>query len=62
MAIIEKMEAQLRPVETPMVNYPAKYITQVNGDKLVNSSGRTGRCSPYSTSGFSSNDGSKGLL
>jgi len=35
MAIIEKMEAQLRPVETLMVNYPAKYITQVNGDKLV---------------------------
>ena len=35
LAIIEKMEAQLRPVETPMVNYPAKYITQANGDKLV---------------------------
>ncbi len=35
MATIEKMEAQLRPVETPMVSYPAKYITQANGDKLV---------------------------
>ena len=35
MAMIEKMEAQLRPMETLMVNYPAKYITQVNGDKLV---------------------------
>lgn len=33
--IIDKMEAQLRPVETPMVPYPAKYITQANGDKLV---------------------------
>lgn len=35
MATIEKMEAQLRPVETPMVSYPTKYITQANGDKLV---------------------------
>lgn len=33
--IIDKMEAQLRPVETPMVPYPAKYITQANGEKLV---------------------------
>ena len=29
------MEAQLRPVETPMAPYPAKYITQANGDRLV---------------------------
>lgn len=33
--IIDKMEAQLRPVETPMVPYPAKFITQANGEKLV---------------------------
>lgn len=33
--IIDKMEQSLRPVETPMVPYPAKFITQANGDKLV---------------------------
>lgn len=33
--IIDKMEAQLRPPETFMPPYPAKYITQANGDKLV---------------------------
>ncbi len=35
MALLDKMEAQLRPVETPMVPYPAKYITQASGEKLV---------------------------
>jgi hypothetical protein len=35
MAIIDKMEAQLRPVETVMTPYPAKFITQANGEKLV---------------------------
>lgn len=35
MAVLDKMEAQLRPVETPMVPYPAKFITQANGDRLV---------------------------
>ena len=35
MAVLDKMEAQLRPVETPMVPYPAKYITQASGEKLV---------------------------
>lgn len=33
--IIDKMEQSLRPVETPMVGYPSKFITQANGDKLV---------------------------
>jgi len=35
MAVLDKMEAQLRPVETPMPPYPAKFITQANGDRLV---------------------------
>lgn len=35
MAVLDKMEAQLRPVETPMVPYPAKYITQASGEVLV---------------------------
>lgn len=35
MAIVEKMEAQLRPVETSMAPYPAKFITQANGERLV---------------------------
>lgn len=33
--IIDKMEQSLRPVETPMVGYPAKFITQASGEKLV---------------------------
>lgn len=35
MAVLDKMEAQLRPFETPMVPYPAKFITQANGDQLI---------------------------
>lgn len=35
MAVLDKMEAQLRPAETPMVPYPAKYMTMANGEKLV---------------------------
>lgn len=35
MAVLDKMEAQLRPAETPMAPYPAKFITQANGDRLV---------------------------
>jgi hypothetical protein len=33
--IVDKMEQSLRPVETPMVEYPAKYITMATGEKLV---------------------------
>ena len=33
--IIDKMEKSLRPVETPMVPYPAKYITLATGEKMV---------------------------
>lgn len=33
--IIDKMEQSLRPVETPMVPYPAKYITMATGEKMV---------------------------
>ena len=35
MAIIDKMEQQLRPVETAMAPYPAKYITLASGEKMV---------------------------
>ena len=35
MALIDKMEAQLRPTETFMAPYSPKFITQANGDKLV---------------------------
>ncbi|MDR0350109.1 MAG: hypothetical protein LBH64_00985 [Coriobacteriales bacterium] len=35
MAIIDKMEQQLRPVETPMAPYEAKYITLASGEKMV---------------------------
>jgi hypothetical protein len=35
MAQIDKMEAQLRPPELPMPPYPAKFITQANGDRCV---------------------------
>lgn len=33
--IVDKMEQSLRPVETPMAEYPAKYITMATGEKLV---------------------------
>ncbi len=33
--IIDKMEQSLRPIETPMVEYPAKYITLATGEKMV---------------------------
>ncbi len=33
--IIDKMEKSLRPVETAMVTYPAKYITLASGEKMV---------------------------
>lgn len=33
--IVDKMEQSLRPVETPMVPYPPKYITMATGEKLV---------------------------
>jgi hypothetical protein len=33
--IIDKMEQSLRPVETPMVTYPAKSITLATGEKMV---------------------------
>ena len=36
--IVDKMEQSLRPVETPMVPYPAKYITMANWRKISNSS------------------------
>lgn len=35
MATVDKMELQLRPAETDMPEYPAKYITLANGEKLV---------------------------
>jgi hypothetical protein len=35
MAIIDKMEQQLRPAETMMVPYPAKHITLASGEKMV---------------------------
>ncbi len=35
MAIIDKMEKQLRPAETIMVQYPEKYITLASGEKMV---------------------------
>ena len=33
--IIDKMEQSLRPVESPMVQYPPKYITLATGEKMV---------------------------
>lgn len=33
--IVDKMEQSLRPVETPMAPYPAKYITLATGEKMV---------------------------
>lgn len=33
--IVDKMEQSLRPVETPMPQYPAKYITLATGEKMV---------------------------
>jgi len=33
--IIDKMEQSLRPVETPMMPYPEKYITLATGEKMV---------------------------
>ncbi|MCX7708962.1 MAG: hypothetical protein N2484_03840 [Clostridia bacterium] len=33
--IVDKMEQSLRPVETPMAEYPAKYITLATGEKMV---------------------------
>lgn len=35
MAIIDKMEQQLRPEATDMAPYPAKYITLASGEKMV---------------------------
>ncbi|MDR1532067.1 MAG: hypothetical protein LBS62_07765 [Clostridiales bacterium] len=35
MATIDKMEQQLRPAETAMAPYPAKYITLASGEKMV---------------------------
>lgn len=35
MAIVDKMEASLRPVETPMAPYPAKFMSLASGEKLV---------------------------
>jgi hypothetical protein len=35
MAIIDKMEQQLRPAETLMTPYEAKYITLASGEKMV---------------------------
>ena len=35
MAILDKMEQQLRPAETDMAEYPAKYITLASGEKMV---------------------------
>lgn len=32
---IDKLEQSLRPVETPMVPYPPKYITLASGEKMV---------------------------
>lgn len=33
--IVDKMEQSLRPIETPMVPYPAKSITLATGEKMV---------------------------
>jgi hypothetical protein len=33
--LIDKMEQSLRPAETPMPEYPAKYITLATGEKMV---------------------------
>lgn len=33
--IVDKMEQSLRPVETPLAQYPPKVITMASGDKLV---------------------------
>ncbi|MCL4517482.1 MAG: hypothetical protein M1379_18200 [Firmicutes bacterium] len=33
--IVDKMEQSLRPVETPMAPYPAKYMTMASGEKMV---------------------------
>ncbi|MFL0246182.1 hypothetical protein [Candidatus Clostridium stratigraminis] len=33
--IVDKMEQSLRPVETPLPEYPAKYITLATGEKMV---------------------------
>lgn len=35
MALVDKMEQQLRPAENAMVEYPAKYITLASGEKMV---------------------------
>jgi hypothetical protein len=35
MAILDKMEEQLRPVAADMAPYPAKYITLASGEKMV---------------------------
>jgi len=35
MAFIDKQEQQLRPAETLMAPYPAKYITLASGEKMV---------------------------
>jgi len=35
MAILDKMEQQLRPPELDMAPYPAKYITLASGEKMV---------------------------
>ena len=35
MAFIDKQEQQLRPAETRMAPYPAKYITLASGEKMV---------------------------
>lgn len=35
MAVLDKMEAQLRPSEALMAPYPAKYMTMASGEKLV---------------------------
>lgn len=32
---VDKLEQSLRPVETPMVPYPPKYITLASGEKMV---------------------------
>jgi hypothetical protein len=33
--IVDKMEQSLRPVESPLPEYPAKYITLATGEKMV---------------------------
>ncbi len=35
MALIDKMEQQLRPAASEMAPYPAKYITLASGEKMV---------------------------